>query len=249
MKRLLPFFSYFGSKHRIASRYPAPIYSRVVESFAGSAAYACLYFRLDIILVEANPKIAGAWEYLIRTPSAEVRNLPLLEAGQKIEDLAGAPQEARWLIGLCAARGRAHPAVKQSAWMESGEHPNHFWGEAIRARIASQVDRIRHWRVVVGDYRETNPGRPATYFVDPPYQGKAGRQYRRYGSDSLDYSALAEWCRTRDGQVIVCENAGADWLPFRDFHVARGTNGKNRTGVSKEAIWTAGNHMEQCTFF
>jgi len=38
--------------------------------------------------------------------------------------------------------------------------------------------------------------------------------------------------------MIVCENEGADWLPFEAFHEAKGTAGLRRTGKSLEVIWT-----------
>lgn len=36
---------------------------------------------------------------------------------------------------------------------------------------------------------------------------------------------------------MVCENEGADWLPFRPFIVIKSTEGKNGKAKSREAIW------------
>ena len=47
-------------------------------------------------------------------------------------------------------------------------------------------------------------------------------------------AALSEWCRSRRGQVMVCENEGARWLPFRPFRSIQSTS----NGVSREVIWT-----------
>jgi hypothetical protein len=44
--------------------------------------------------------------------------------------------------------------------------------------------------------------------------GRPRRGYL-YPYNRLNYSELAAWCRSRPGQVIVCEEEGADWLPFR----------------------------------
>ena len=33
--------------------------------------------------------------------------------------------------------------------------------------------------------------------------------------DDIDYARLADWCRALPGTVDVCENVGADWLPFQ----------------------------------
>ena len=71
---------------------------------------------------------------------------------------------------------------------------------------------------------------------DPPYQ-TAGRAYRFH---DLDYPALAEWCKSRTGQVIVCENAGAAWLPFEPFRTIKGLEGKRGGKQSVEVIWNGG---------
>ncbi len=50
----------------------------------------------------------------------------------------------------------------------------------------------------------------ATWFVDPPYQNMG----KLYKENKIDYQELGTYCRERLGQVMVCENEGADWLPF-----------------------------------
>jgi hypothetical protein len=56
----------------------------------------------------------------------------------------------------------------------------------------------------------------------------------------IDFRALAKWCRARQGQVIVCENSDALWLPFRPFGERMAAyRGKIKSaGVSQEVIWT-----------
>jgi hypothetical protein len=63
------------------------------------------------------------------------------------------------------------------------------------------------------------PDIEATWFVDPPYNNRAGSYYIE---NSIDYVALGTWCHERRGQAIVCENEGADWLPFRSFKDVEG---------------------------
>ncbi len=52
------------------------------------------------------------------------------------------------------------------------------------------------------------------------------------------FATLAEWCRTRIGQVMVCENEGATWLPFEPFLAIKGNESRHGGKVSREAIWT-----------
>lgn len=241
MPRLRPFFSYYGAKHRIARRYPLPVTGRIIEPFAGSAAYACCYPHLDVTLVEANPKVARVWDFLIRAPAKEIASLPLLGRDEGVSALPGTlPQEAVWLIGFWLGKGRGAPFLRPSKWRREKfglvEYEGSFWSAGTRERIATQSNRIRHWRIVCGDYREA-PAVRADWFVDPPYAGRAGRAYNAFGSHRLDYPALGDWCLGRRGQVIACEAVGAQWLPFSPFVSTISMNGPLRSSISREAIW------------
>lgn len=207
---LRPFFSYFGGKWTLAPHYPAPS-DRIVEPFAGSAGYATRFPDREVILVERAPLIAGLWKWLISVSVDEVMALPLDPSRRE-----GLCQQAQWLIGFWCARGRVRPArTTGSSWLRSGDHPTSFWGPSIRERIARQVPQIRHWRVIEGDYSAA-PDVEATWFIDPPYVGS-----RHYLSKVDDFKHLGAWCKDRHGSVIVCEQGGADWLPFAPFRRAK----------------------------
>ena len=223
MKELRPFFSFFGGKWTLAPKYPAPAYGTIVEPFAGSAGYATRYSDREVVLVERDPCVASLWRWLIGVSVDEVMGLPL-----DPEKRFALRPEARSLIGFWCGRGRTQPAnTTMSAWLLSGKWPSSFWGTYARQRIADQVPRIRHWRLIEGDYRLA-PDIEATWFVDPPYTGS-----RHYRASPGDYGALATWCRARTGQTIVCEQKGARWLPFVHF---RDTKNINR-GASTEVVW------------
>lgn len=229
---LRPFFCYYGGKWRAAPKYPAPDYNTIVEPFAGAAGYATRYADRKVVLVERDPIIAGLWQYLTRATVAEILRLPDMPLdGSTVDDL-DVCQEARWLIGFWLNKGSNGPRKSPSSWMRQGIRPKSFWGQDIRTLIASQVDRIRHWTVIEGSYEEA-PDVTATWFVDPPYQG-AGRHYR---CADLDFAALGAWCMTRPGQAIVCENVGADWLPFVPFARIKSNESKRGKGVSLEAVF------------
>lgn len=232
MQGISSFFSYYGGKWRAAPRYPAPLYGTIIEPFAGAAGYAHRYPDHNVILVERNPKVMATWRYLLRASSEEIRALPLIEAGESVDSLPVC-EEARLLIGWWLNKGSAAPCRRPSAWMRAMTHSTSFWGPQIRERIASQVDRIRHWRLIEGDYTDA-PDIAATWFVDPPYIG-AGKHYP---TQPDDFAALGAWCRERRGQVMVCENVGATWLPFRPFLDIKGNESRTGGKVSHEALWT-----------
>jgi hypothetical protein len=236
--KLHPFFTYFGGKYRAAPKYPAPKHNHIVEPFAGSAGYSTRYHDREVTLIEASEEIAGIWDYLIHVSVADVLALPLLEPGQSVDSIA-VSQEAKWLIGMWVNPGSSQPKKTLSTWTSNDGCTRlfKFWGAPVRERIASQVDQIRHWQVKLGRYEDlVDPDTTATWFVDPPYQ-KMGKHYR-HGAAQLDFGFLGYVCQSLQGQVIVCENEGADWLPFRHLAHVRSNQANSGRTTSAEVIWT-----------
>jgi hypothetical protein len=227
--RLKPFFSYFGGKYRFARKYPEPKYETIIEPFAGAAGYALTYSEHKVLLFDVDEKVCAVWDYLIHVSPEEVLSIP--EQLQHVDDLKY-PQEVKWFVGFWLARAVESPRNMPSAWMKSGVRPRQFWGPEVKQRVASQLQHIRHWKVVNAPYTAA-PDVEATWFVDPPYS-KAGKWYRH---KFKDYEGLGNWCLRRQGQLLVCEAAGADWLPFQPFLVAKATEGKNRTGKTAEMLF------------
>lgn len=229
---LRPFFGYYGGKWRDALKYyPAPEFRTIVEPFAGSAGYALRHPSLNVVLCEIDPILTAVWRYLIRVKPKEILSIPNVDPDGSVDDL-NVCQEAKWLVGLWLNRGVASPRKKPSKWMRDGVRPGSFWGSRVRETIASQVESIRHWQVHNRSYADCPVNRRATWFVDPPYE-VTGRYYR-FGSNLLDYTELADWCKSRKGQVIVCENAGATWLPFKPLADVKTTRSSYR---SREVYW------------
>jgi site-specific DNA-adenine methylase len=235
---LRPFFSFYGGKWRVAKRYPAPRYDVIIEPFAGSAGYALRHHDRAVILIEEDPTIAALWSYLITADPARIRALPDLAPGQRVTDLRDLTDPEQTLIGFWLNRGTARPSQTPSAWMRGGTHDSSFWGAVIRERIASQVPAIRHWQIITGSYAriDTVADLEATWFIDPPYAGQ-GKHYR-FGSSGIDYARLGMWCRHRRGQVIVCEQQGAAWLPFQPFLTIKANESRHGKKRSHEVIWT-----------
>ncbi len=229
---LKPFFSFYGGKWRAAPRYPAPRYGSIVEPFAGSAGFSVRWhLGRQVTLIDKDPAVAATWRYLLRASSAEILALPLVPPGSTVDDFR-LSDEQKCLIGFWLNKGSSTPRRSLSSW--SHARPKSAWGIEIRARIASQVSSIRHWTITEGNYTEA-PDDEATWFIDPPYV-IAGRHYR-HSSSAIDFAALAEWCRDRRGQTLVCENVGANWLPFKPFMNAKASEAKHGGKRSKEALW------------
>lgn len=206
-------FSYYGTKKRIVKKYPEPKYETIIEPFAGAAAYACAYPELNVKLYDAYDKIAEVWRYLIVSSKQDILSLPDLVTGQKVTDY-DVPLGARYLIGFCINPGSSCPKITAS---QRSKWPNY------KLRIADFVPKIKHWEIFEQSYIGI-PNERATWFVDSPYQ-KAGKYY--FGHSDIDFPALGIWCQSRLGQVIVCENEGADWLPFKFLTNHQGSMQKN----------------------
>lgn len=228
---LKPFIRYYGGKWRAAPRYPAPQFDTIVEPFAGAAGYAMRHHTRNVVLVEKYPTLAEMWRYLIGVSADEIRRIPIVES---IADLpAWVPSGGRTLVGFSLSAGTTAPRNVLSAGrkkLRAMGRNYEGWSEAQRERCASQVDQIRHWSIIEGDYRDA-PDALATWFVDPPYQGRAGDYYKE-PARALDFESLGTWCKARRGQVMVCENDGAAWLPFAPFMDAKAFSGR-----SAEALW------------
>lgn len=234
--KLKPFFSFYGGKYRIAERYGVPG-PAIIEPFAGSAGYSVRFHDRAVTLIERDPVIAALWRYLVRVDPREILSIPLVAPEGSVDDLGSVAPEARSLVGFWLNRGMSAPCLRPSAWhrafQATGERPLSRWSEDAKARIARQVEAIRHWKVIEGDWSEA-PDVNATWFVDPPYSGRAGRRYR---FNRIDYLSLGAWCQSRRGSVIVCEQAGATWLPFEPFGLVKSTEGTLRDKQSAEVVW------------
>ena len=228
MLAVKPFFSYFGSKYRLARKYPAPKHPIVVEPFAGSACYSTYYNVQRAVLYDTNPVVCGVWDFLINATAAEVMRLPL--DFDSLEDVK-APQEAKWLIGFWLGKGRTTPCVSHTAWAKQyrNDYDCKVWGPKVKERLLAQMPCIREWKCRIASYQEADfDCDVATWFIDPPYT-QAGKHYPH---SDVDYSDLSMFCTSRLGQTIVCEDDSACWLPFKPLAEVRGV--KKR---SVESVW------------
>ena len=213
-------FYYYGRKQKLAKRYPHARYDRIIEPFAGSAAYSSRddHRHKDVLLIERDEAVIGAWEWLLAHDDDELANIPLIHKGEVVH-------EPIQIMAMATKRWFTYRKNTVTAIQEKN------WRQAVN-RWPQEVPDIRHWTIIHGDYRDA-PDVEATWFIDPPYQGDAGTGYR-HGSANIDYDELAAWCLSRRGQVIVCEGADADWLPFTDLATQKGVGSKRNV----ERVWT-----------
>ena len=203
--------------------YPAPRYGKIIEPFAGSARYALKYWDRDVLLIDKYSVIVDVWHYLQQASAADIMGLPDMVNGQSVDDL-NISQPEKWLIGFCINQGSAQP---KKMYRTSERHNFTRWADDKR-RIANSVDKIRHWKIDQGDYTIV-ANESATWFIDPPYQ--VGGKW--YVESEIDLLALSVWSKSRMGQVIVCENTKANWLPFTPIGNMVGAYSK-----TTEAIWS-----------
>ena len=234
-----PLIHYYGSAWRKTRQrmYPAPRRSTVVEPFAGGAGYSLFHEPRKVILCDLDPVICGVWRYLLSVSPKELLALPNLDLNTPLDTLKWPCQEAMWLAGFWAGVGSQYPAKPPSKWCReySQAQPGRFWTPTLKMRIARQLPGLQNWEIHECSFMDL-PGKvlelDATWFIDPPYMDK-GKHYR-CGSADIDFEHLGAWCKKRHGQVIVCEQEGATWLPFEPAGVVQ-TARKDLT--SSEVAW------------
>lgn len=205
-------WTYYGKKKKLAKHYPAPLYDKIIEPFAGAAQYS-LYgdnWKKDVLLIDKYDVIIDLWKYLINATPQDILSLPDMSEGENVDTHTHLCKEEKYLIGFCINSGSAQPkktVKKFNCWNRS------------KISIAENLYKIKHWKVQQGTYADI-PNEPATWYVDSPYF--SGGKWYRHSSLKLDFNHLGEWSKSREGQVIVCENTKAAWLPFEPLVELKG---------------------------
>lgn len=221
-------WSYYGAKTNLVKWYPRPKHGLIIEPFAGSAKYALEYFENDVILIDKYPVITKIWKWLQQCSPNDILKLPRrMEETDRLDNYEFDCEEAKLLMGFVVGCGAEKPRVKATA-RKTTDRPNHI--NYNLKKIAANLFKIKHWQIIEGDYTMA-PSVKATWFFDPPYQF-GGHSYV-FSNKLLDFGALADFIKTREGQVIVCENTKADWMDFKPIISQRGS-----LKTTTEAIWT-----------
>lgn len=221
-------WSYYGAKGNIIGLYPPPKHGLIIEPFAGTGRYALKYWERDVVLMDKYDVIVKIWQWLQSCSKDDLLAMPrFIKKGQYLDDLKFECEEAKLLMGFLIGKGSERPRKKASNRM-SVHRPNH--ANYHIQQIAKSLHKIKHWTILEGDYRSLE-NKEATWFIDPPYY-KGGDSYV-VNNKSIDYSELAVWCQERKGQVIVCENTSANWLPFKELKKQKGS-----VRTTTEVIWS-----------
>lgn len=228
-----PFFSYYGAKYTVGGRLGPPRRDVVVEPFAGSAAYSTRWGVRHAKLYDVSDDICDLWDFLIHSSGRDIKDIP--DAFETNDEFLRLDRGPRLLCGFWVAKGRAETSSALSPWYFQYRNATdcRVWGPAVKARIIKQKPAIAEWTIDNLSW-ERIPQIEAHWHVDPPYNNSAGR---RYPHSDVDYAALSSWCRRLPGSVDVCENAGADWLPFEPIGEVVSTRGRRGGKNSAEAVW------------
>lgn len=227
-------FSYYGSKSKIVQYYPQPTHDKIIEPFAGSARYSLRYWEKDILLLDKYKVIVDIWHYLQRASVKDILGLPRLKEGESLDNF-NLSYEEKSFLGFIVALGVASPQNKITKF--SIIQPNELKSNIDRGieRTSKNLYKIKHWKIIHGSYEDLE-NENATWFIDPPYQ--FGGQYYKEPNKNLDFNSLANWCKSRKGQVIVCENTKANWLDFKEFVLRCDNSANAHKNKTTEAIWT-----------
>ena len=226
----------------------------VIEPFAGSACYSLRWEAPKVRLYDLSEDVCAVWDWLINCSEADVRAVPSsFTDSDQWRELPDGPRQAvfwnvkyavttldrnlpEWYLLFCRTGERTGPLRKNDRYADGRFRDNQSqrcWGDRMKARIVEAKPLIADWTVECMSY-EGIPLDEAHWFVDPPYQGPPGRAYAH---SEIDFPRLGEWCRNLPGAVDVCENEGADWLPFEPLYT---THAASRGKKSTEVVWRRG---------
>jgi len=215
-------FSYYGSKSKVVDYYPPPKYNKIIEPFAGSARYSLKYWQNDVLLVDKYHIIVRTWKWLQQCSENDIRKLPILKLGETLDNFDLSADE-KIFLGFIVQQGTTGLRKTVSSYAVDGIVTQ-------LNNVATQLHKIKHWEIREASYEDLE-NEEATWFIDPPYQF-GGHEYK-CSNKQIDFKKLAEWCKDRNGQAIVCENTKADWLPFKPMVDMQGAMFK-----TTEAIWS-----------
>lgn len=216
-------FSYYGSKSKIVQYYPRPTtHDKIIEPFAGSARYSLRYWEKDILLVDKYKVIVDIWHYLQEASEKDILGLPRLKYNEDLRDFNLSEIEINFL--LYNYQQGTVGGYKCSKWGERDGYENIL-------KISKNLYKIKHWKIIQGSYEDLE-NENATWFIDPPYF-RGGHKYKE-SNKKINFQELSNWCKSRNGQVIVCENTDAKWMEFKPIININGVNNTKST----EAIWT-----------
>jgi site-specific DNA-adenine methylase len=228
-------FAYYGAKHGLARHYPRPTHDTIIEPFAGSAGYSVKWANPSqtVILLDVDPQVVALWHRVQQLTETDLIELSRHAANDETttDPLIAASAGGTNLAATLAGKTRVITPRMRQNW------------PVVRRRITRALPRVRTWQIINDTYNNA-PNIAATWHVDPPYQplidytsfDGAGNGYRH---STINYEHLAQWCQTRQGQTMVCEQSPAAWLPFQPFKQQKsGMNSKRL-----ELIWT--NKLQQ----
>lgn len=217
-------FSYYGSKSKVVNYYPPPKFNKIIEPFAGSARYSLKYWQNNVTIVDKYKVIIDVWKYLQSASKNDILGLPKLQKGDDLNNF-NLTQPEKDFLGFLICAGVSQPVKKVASFEGIGIN------RGMIEKTANNLHKIKHWIIKQGDYEDLE-NEEATWFIDPPYQ--FGGEHYKESSKNLNFKDLAEWCKSRNGQIIVCENTKATWMDFKPMKQIQGAGNTDTT----EAIWS-----------
>jgi hypothetical protein len=231
--------SYYGGKSKIAHLYPNPVHNLIVEPFAGSGAYAWLHRRddagnrRDVWLNDLDERTFSIWKFLTSPEAYDIVDQHVPDAvskGTKVSEII--PADYPGLVEICRAEANQGTQGARGVHDQVTSMGAKCW--KVKRKLFEVIPEVADWKITNLDYKDLM-NVDATWFCDPPYSNSAGGRYR---TNDIDYEQLGWWCLNRKGQVICCENYGADWLPFERFNHDRiSIRSRYQKANAQEVMW------------
>ncbi len=232
-------FSFYGAKSKILAFYPSPKHDMIIEPFAGGASYSLRHGAgREVWINDLDPKVFAMWTFIRDDLPAWLDRIPARVAvGERVSGLLH--EMPLGLVSLLQSEANQGTQGAKGVHDQVTSMGAKCWPR-IKDKLAWAHERCQGWIITNLAYNYIHAeavgarAGAATWFIDPPYDNTAGRRYRQ---QVVDYNALRDFCLTRRGQVIVCENMGAGWLPFQPVVNRRGIRSRYQKSTAQEGIW------------
>ncbi len=234
-------FSFYGAKSKILDFYPEPKHDLIIEPFAGGASYSLRHGAgREVWINDLDAEVYGMWCFVRDEFPAWEHAIPTsVNVGDRVSELPGLGDAPAGLLSILRAEANQGTQGARGVHDQVTSMGAKCWPR-IKAKLQWAHERVQGWSITNERYQDMLidgfVGDRATWFIDPPYDNAAGRRYRQ---QVVDYGALRNFCLSRKGQIIVCENVGADWLPFEPIVERRGIRSRYQRSNAKEAIYVA----------
>ena len=221
------FGRYYGSKKRHIKKYPKPPegIKTIIEPFLGGGCYLLEHNDYDLIGIEKDIVCCKAVKYIQENGYESLLKHPYNHKDDVREYTTDEGELS--FLKIISSVG-ASKTNKISVFCKNQNTIK------LLERQQQILDKVKKINLIEGDcfdYFDELDGKDVLWFIDPPYSGSCGREYKE---NKINFEKLANKIKQLKGSVIVCGKSDETWMDFKPLYKVTSITGYKYY----EAIWT-----------